>query len=296
MKKIWICFVVLLLALSIVGCTQQPVPADISSAPAESAESSASVPSEEESVLLEETVSVENSAEESVESSAPEESSQEEVVVKDPLHLNNASLITRRGGVYVMEFYDENRDFSVRYYIYTKDGMQEFHRESDIVDGYLDVCGYLSNSGDSRRVILNNYTWEEPSDVYLYEAATGEKRKLDMSRLPRNELVTEMKWIDERYFLFVSQFDHGTVAIGGDVWVYDTETDEYFRIIARDDGYMQISYITVYDGMVLFHVPYYIDEAYSDTEMHYFTLSRKEIYQLIDSRTEMVFNVGEWLY
>jgi len=287
MKKLMVCLAVLLLAFSVVGCTTQTVLPDVSSSPAESTENSVAV----------EGIS---SEEEKFEVSEPkEESSQEiteEIVPKDPLHLNNATMIARRGGVYVMEFRDENRDFSVRYYITTEDGLQEFHREGDYVDGYMDVYGYVTGSGDARRVILNNYTWEEPSDVYLYEAATGEKRQLDMSGLPRNELVTEMKWLDERYFLFVSQFDHGTIAIGGDVWVYDTETDEYFRIIAREDGYMQISYITVYDGMVLFHVPYYIDDAYSDTEMHYYTLSAKEIYQLIDTRNEIIFRVGEWLH
>jgi hypothetical protein len=132
--------------------------------------------------------------------------------------------------------------------------------------------------------------------VYLYEASTGEKRQLDMSRLPRNELVTEMKWLDGRYFLFVSQFDHGTIAIGGDVWVYDTETDDYFRIIAREDGDMQISYIKVYDGMVLFTMYYYVDDAYDETETHYYALSAEEVYQLIETRSEITFRVGEWLY
>lgn len=281
MKKIGICFVALLLAMGAVGCTRQPVPADVSSSPEVSTETSVpaeGISSEEESTVV----------------SAPEEESSEEIVAKDPLHLNNTGILFQKYGVYAMEFYDENREFSVRYYIDTEDGLQEFHRESDFVDGNMDV--YFDIYPDTIRVILNNHTWEEPSDVYLYEASTGEKRQLDMSGLPRNELVTEMKWLDGRYFLFVSQFDHGTVAIGGDVWVYDTETDEYFRIIAREDGYMQISYITVFDGMVLFHVPYYTDDSYSDTEMHYYTLSTKEIYELIDSRNEITFRVGEWLH
>lgn len=284
MKKLMVCLAVLLLALSVVSCTTQTVLPDVSSSPAESTEASVSaegISSEEDSALA---------------STPEEESSQEiseEIAPKDLLYLNNAGILFQKHGVYAVESY-EIRDYSVRYYIATEDGLQEFHRESDFVDGNMDV--YFDLYPDSRRVILNNHTWEKPSDVYLYEAATGEKRQLDMSGLPRNELVTAMRWLDGRYFLFVSQFDHGTIAIGGDVWVYDTETDEYFRIIAREDGYMQISYITVYDGMVLFYVPYYIDDAYSDTEMHYYTLSTKEIYQLIDTRNEITFRVGEWLY
>lgn len=285
MKKLMVCLAVLLLAFSVVGCTTQTVLPDVSSSPEESTEASVSaegISSEEDSALA----------------STPEEESSEEIseeiAPKDPLHLNNVGILFQKYGVYAMEFRDENRDFSVRYYITTEDGLQEFHREGDYVDGNMDV--YFDLYPDSIRVILNNHTWEEPSDVYLYEAATGEKRQLDMSGLPRNELVTTMRWLDGRYFLFVSQFDHGTIAIGGDVWVYDTETDEYFRIIAREDGYMQIADMTVYDGMVLFHVPYYIDDAYSDTEMHYYTLSAKEIYELIDTRNEITFRVGEWLH
>lgn len=282
MKKLFVCLAVLLLALSVVSCTTQTVLPDVSSSPEESTEASVSaegISSEEESAVV----------------STPEEESSEEIseetAPKDLLYLNNAGILFQKHGVYAVES-NEIRDYSVRYYITTEDGLQEFHRESDFVDGNTDVYG----SGNARRVILNNHTWEEPSDVYLYEAATGEKRQLDMSGLPRNELVTTMRWLDGRYFLFVSQFDHGTVAIGGDVWVYDTETDEYFRIIAREDGYMQIADMTVYDGMVLFHVPYYIDDAYSDTEMHYYTLSTKEIYELIDTRNEITFRVGEWLH
>lgn len=284
MKKLIVCLALLLLALSVASCTTQTVLPDVSSSPAESTETS--VPAEGIS-----------SEEESAVASAPEEESSDEIseetAPKDLLYLNNAGILFQKHGVYAVES-NEIRDYSVRYYIATEDGLQEFHRESDFVDGNMDV--YFDLYPDSRRVILNNHTWEEPSDVYLYEASTGEKRQLDMSSLPRNELVTAMRWLDGRYFLFVSQFDHGTVAIGGDVWVYDTETDEYFRIIAREDGYMQIADMTVYDGMVLFHVPYYIDAAYSDTDMHYYTLSTKEIYELIDTRNEITFRVGEWLH
>lgn len=286
MKKYVAFLLIAALAAAFCGCVAE-VPPALSVAPAESGERSVAV----------EGIS---SEEEKFEVSEPkEESSQEiteEIVPKDPLHLNNATMIARRGGVYVMEFRDENRDFSVRYYITTEDGLQEFHREGDYVDGYMDVYGYVTGSGDARRVILNNYTWEKPSDVYLYEASTGEKRQLDMSRLPRNELVTEMKWLDGRYFLFVSQFDHGTIAIGGDVWVYDTETDDYFRIIAREDGDMQISYIKVYDGMVLFTMYYYVDDAYDETETHYYALSAEEVYQLIETRSETIFCLGEWVH
>jgi len=279
MKKLIVCLAVLLLALSVVSCTTQTVLPDVSSS-AESSENS--VPVEPESSVVEES------------SGALEEtSSEEETTSEEPAMPEKEYVLFAENGVRVKEHYDETNNYTVRYYITDENGeWVEFHREEDLVDGNTDVYGF----GNARRVILNNHTWEEPSDVYLYEAATGEKRQLDMSGLPRNELVTTMRWLDGRYFLFVSQFDHGTVAIGGDVWVYDTETDEYFRIIAREDGYMQIADMTVYDGMVLFHVPYYIDDAYSDTEMHYYTLSTKEIYELIDTRNEITFRVGEWLH
>lgn len=284
MKKYVAFLLITALAAAFCGCVAE-VPPALSVAPAESGESSAEIAVSSEPAVSEEL------------SLPGEDSSEEELPANDPLHLDHGNILSLKYGVCALEFYDENNDFSVRYYIADEDGKYvEFHREADLVDGYMDV--YFDLYPDTRRVILNNYTWEEPSDVYLYEAATGEKRQLDMSRLPRNELVTAMKWLDGRYFLFVSQFDHGTVAIGGDVWVYDTETDEYFRIIAREDymDYMQIANMTVYDGMVLFHVPYYTDDGYSDTEMHYYTLSTKEIYELIDSRTEITFRAGEWLY
>ena len=281
MKKQALFVVIAVLAAVLCGCVAE-VPSTLSETPAESRASS---------------VPEENSASESSfesESSVLEEPSEEEISFKDPLALENLSLLSAKRGVYAVEYYDETGEYSVRYYI-QKDGvLTEFHREEDFVDGYMDV--YFDLYPDTRRVILNNYTWEEPSDVYLYGASTGEKRQLDMSRLPRNELVTEMKWLDGRYFLFVSQFDHGTIAIGGDVWVYDTETDDYFRIVAREDGDMQISYIKVYDGMVLFTMYYYVDDAYDETETHYYALSAEEVYQLIETRSETIFCLGEWVH
>ena len=281
MKKQALFVVIAVLAAVLCGCVAE-VPSTLSETPAESRASS---------------VPEENSAAESSfesESSVLEEPSEEEISFKDPLALENLSLLSAKRGVYAVEYYDETGEYSVRYYI-QKDGvLTEFHREEDFVDGYMDV--YFDLYPDTRRVILNNYTWEKPSDVYLYEASTGEKRQLDMSRLPRNELVTEMKWLDGRYFLFVSQFDHGTIAIGGDVWVYDTETDEYFRIVAREDGDMQISYIKVYDGMVLFTMYYYVDDDYDETETHYYALSAEEVYQLIETRSETIFCLGEWVH
>ncbi|MBR6553600.1 MAG: DUF4652 domain-containing protein [Clostridia bacterium] len=282
MKKQALFVVIAVLAAVLCGCVAE-VPSTLSETPAESGESSAEIAVSSEPAVSEEL------------SLPGEDSSEEELPANDPLHLDHSNILSLKYGVCALEFYDENNDFSVRYYITDEDGKYvEFHREADFVDGYMDV--YFDLYPDTRRVILNNYTWEKPSDVYLYEASTGEKRQLDMSRLPRNELVTEMKWLDGRYFLFVSQFDHGTIAIGGDVWVYDTETDEYFRIIAREDGDMQISYIKVYDGMVLFTMYYYVDDDYDETETHYYALSAEEVYQLIETRSETIFCLGEWVH
>ncbi len=262
------------LAAAFCGCVAEEPPA-LSVAPAESEASSL-----EESTLPEENVSAE---------SVPEESSLEESIPQETDPLQNGYILNQiRGQVLIMAYWDEQVDFIARYYARGEDGsFRQFHTEDDFIDGYMDLY--------EDRVVFNDFSWEVISTVYLYDIGTDEKKQLDISGLPEYETVSAMKWLDRRYFLFVSQFDHGTVVRGGDVWVYDTETDEYFRIIAREDGRLQIHDIVVYDGMILLDVPYY-DEGFTETEQHYYTVATETIYGLIENRTETTLRVGEWLY
>ena len=275
MKKV-LCMILVFCCALLAGCMSDTLPAE-SFPPAESKESTGGmVESIEESSVAEESVQ---------ESVPPQESAPEE----DVLTLEEARIQRNIGNkVFLLAGNDENGGYAANYYYRDKDGkLCLFHTEDDFVDGYMDwIHG-------GKYIVLNNYTWEQGSDVYLFDIESGEKRLLTMD-LPKNELVTAMKWLDHRYFLFVSQFDHGTVEIGGDIWVYDTETDEAFLVIDREDGRLQIRDMMVLDGLILLDVPYY-DEEYIETEQHYYAVSAKTVYSCIEEKQPTVIRPGEWI-
>ena len=147
------------------------------------------------------------------------------------------------------------------------------------------------------KVVMNDFEPEgDGSDVFLYDVNTRETRELLMPDLPVNYAATFMGWLDDRYFLFVSQFDHGTVAVGGDIYVYDTETDNYRLLIANEDKYYQICSFNVYyeDLIILKAIKY--DEQFSYTKDVYYSVTVNDIYNLINSNKTMTLKEENEIY
>ena len=112
MKKYVAFLLIPALAAAFCGCVAE-VPPALSVAPAESGESSAEIAVSSEPAVSEEL-------------SLPlEDSSEEELPANDPLHLDHSNILSLKYGVCALEFYDENNDFSVRYYIADEDGKYE---------------------------------------------------------------------------------------------------------------------------------------------------------------------------
>ena len=93
--------------------------------------------------------------------------------------------------------------------------------ESEIYSG-----GSLTSiavSPDESKFALTNFTMEGSSDAFWYDSDTEALTEISKSDLEPNCGASAFAWLDDRYFMFVSQLDHGTLSVGGDVYVYDTE-------------------------------------------------------------------------
>lgn len=139
---------------------------------------------------------------------------------------------------------------------------------------------YLALSPNIKQVVYNDYEWEAYSNVYLCDIEKKTTRKLDLSELPPQRTVTTMEWLDDRYFMFVIQFDQGTIAVGGDLYVYDTQTDKYQPIVVNSNGAFQTHGVESYEKLFVVKSSLYDDEDYFTTEK-YHTLTADEIYDLI---------------
>ena len=159
-----------------------------------------------------------------------------------------------------------------------------------------DICekpwiSYVCVSPDKNKIIWNDYEWEYNATVDVYNIADGSFMIQSMDDLGANYTPSFMAWLDNRYFLFVSQYDMGTITRGGDIYVYDTETHEYRMLIdAYDEGKreLMIESFAVGEQSVSFRV-YDYDIDIDMYENWTYTLSIDEIYDLIGQKTFTAF-------
>ncbi len=173
-------------------------------------------------------------------------------------------------------------------YLHEDGTKTEIHREAYLQEGYF------VQSPDGRRVLFNTYAWEYVAEVYLYDIAADEKRKLDVSGLHSEDTVAFMDWLDDRYFLFVSQYAWGTIVRGGDLYVYDTVTDTYTLLVDRQDDHLQIRSFSFEKEMLILDAPLY-DDAYNETVDRSFEFPLEMVYRLIEEKGKVTLEIDDRL-
>ena len=137
----------------------------------------------------------------------------------------------------------------------------EIHRARE--GFYKNLC-YAGNY-----IAFNNFEPECTTEAYVYDTYTGKLVELDQSVLPEEETISYMTWMDDRYLLFISQLDHGSVVKGGELWCYDTTYKTYEKVVAVSDKRLQITGCKFHnvggDERVEVNAVYY-DETYNFTE------------------------------
>jgi hypothetical protein len=146
----------------------------------------------------------------------------------------------------------------------------------------------IERSPDGSKVLMNDF--EEQGwggETSVYDVNTRKKRNLLMPDLASYESASFMEWLDDRYFLFVVQLDHGTTARGGDVYVYDTQIDNYRLLIENEGNNYQVRSFDIYpEDFILFKAIKY-DQNFVFTTDVYYTVTVNKIYELINSNKTM---------
>ena len=197
--------------------------------------------------------------------------------------INNPDLSQKRiyvkNGVYLM-FKD--------YYLASRDSLSIIYNdktEVEIIE--LHYIWTVKVSPNGTKVILNDHQMESNAHVYMYDVENRETKELLMPELPSNTTASYMEWLDDRYFMFVVQLDHGSVVRGGDVYVYDTETGIYKAITKSSDWKFQTCSFNVYStDFVIFNSVLY-EETMNFTENKYNILTFDEIYDLIENNKSL---------
>lgn len=143
----------------------------------------------------------------------------------------------------------------------------------------------LRVSPNETKIIFNDFEGESVTHVYMYDIEKRETRELSITDIPQDRTVSSMEWLDDRYFLFVVMSDHGTVVRGGDIYVYDTQTDEYKVIIKSEDNWqLQASDFNVFmDEFVIVNCWMQGENGADLTIRKHYLLTYDEIYDLIEN-------------
>ncbi len=208
-----------------------------------------------------------------------------ELLQKPPQIPNGETLITsfqlEDGYLYHTEDSDHNHVLRIMHYDGT---VTEIDKRSYITN----VC--LNNQKD--KLIWNDFAGEYNATVWIYDIDTGDLTERPMDDLGEDYTPSFMSWYDHRYFLFVSQLDHGSIVRGGDVYAYDTQDHTYCKLIDAQGRLMFTSTEESTAGGILFHAVNYNENDDSYTKLSYL-ITRQEISALLRDKTFTVLSAPE---
>ncbi len=180
-------------------------------------------------------------------------------------------------------------------YLIYPDGSKEL-----LYDGHhvLQPCP----SPDGTKVLINSLVPLAGGSLWIYDVDTRIKKETAISASMEEEYAAAfMSWLDNRYFLFVEFFYGGSDTHGGDLWVYDTQTDHFFKLISCTQSDMEICEISVQSktngsffqhneeeaSLVLFQVATF-EEGHFFEQYRYAVIPAETLYDAIKEQKELV--------
>ena len=149
----------------------------------------------------------------------------------------------------------------------------------------------MAISPNGKTLVFTNFEMEGYAATFLYDIETGEKQELSLTdALPLNHAAFAYCWLDDRYLLMAEKLDRGTIAVGGDIYVYDTETEQCSALIVASQPELQFQQIDMLnDELILIKGALY-EETYYFTEDVFFTVKTDRLYELIESGGSMTIS------
>lgn len=101
---------------------------------------------------------------------------------------------------------------------------------------YLSSTSLPSTSPDNKSIAyITPFEWEAIGELYIYDMEHGWSREaIKREDIGNQNSIKAAKWLDDRYILTIIGFGYGTVSVGGDLYLYDTENKKLELIIDAD--------------------------------------------------------------
>ena len=139
-------------------------------------------------------------------------------------------------------------------------------------------------SPDGTRLLYNQgFDWESVGTLWLYDFEAREKRQLSLDGLPTGSTPAYADWLDDRYVLYIEQYASGTITVGGELCVYDTETAKCFRLTETAKERFQICSFDVYGRDCVVFDCVQLDEGYMEIGVSYPVMKVSALHESIEA-------------
>lgn len=116
----------------------------------------------------------------------------------------------------------------------------------------------------SKAVYISPFEWECIGKLYLFDLIAAEKKVL-IDPVDDTNVPKEVIWISDDKLAVIMGFGHGTVSIGGNVFVYDISTGDIEKLTDYDQK-IQITGINLRDKKLQLEGIKYTDEHFLEFE------------------------------
>ncbi|MCK5764078.1 MAG: DUF4652 domain-containing protein [Clostridiales bacterium] len=105
------------------------------------------------------------------------------------------------------------------------------------------------NSSKDKVAFIDNYYWEATGDVWVYDVNKEKSEIIIKSATGDQQKPKSLTWYDDNKLLVVIGYAYGTVSVGGDLYIYDFDSEELSLIIMTDINTEIIDAEMVSDGV-----------------------------------------------
>jgi hypothetical protein len=148
----------------------------------------------------------------------------------------------------------------------------------------------------SKIAYITPYSWESIGKLYIFDTEINQDVALTGASEPpqiieptfdgidaRQYKPNSITWLDNRHLLVVMQYIYGTVTLGGNVYVYDTDTQTTKMVILAPEPTMGVPHVAVKDGVATVYVGEYIDgSTYNEFISYTIEIPVNDLYDLIE--------------
>lgn len=122
----------------------------------------------------------------------------------------------------------------------------------------------VTSPDKTKAAYISPLEWECLGSLYLYDLLTGENKELikpdDKHYIPKKVI-----WLDNHNLAVIIGFGYGTVAIGGNVFVYNLDTGQK-KPLTKYDERTQVTDIVLKDDVLELEGIKYIDDNFNKFE------------------------------